>query len=177
MIAYEKIMKKYLYSAKSFVSKDLIEIFVSVIISTLLEIARRIIIYVNSIEMEYIKEGVETTNGIVDISNLSKAFDLETCDSIIGIILLTLIIWGVAGLAKIMEKENPGKKKKIHTLIMLVVFILSVLWYVFKIKFVINYNLIIFSTAVCVVLVVTLATYLANNEFNCNIFRTDNRVA
>ena len=92
MIAYEKIMKKYLYSAKSFVSKDLIEIFVSVIISTLLEIARRIIIYVNSIEMEYIKEGVETTNGIVDISNLSKAFDLETCDSIIGIILLTLKI-------------------------------------------------------------------------------------
>lgn len=158
-------MRKIFYTAKSFVSNDLIEIIASVIMSTLLETIRRIIIY------------LKITDGDIGVSSVFDVFDIETVDSVVSIVLLTLIIWGVTGLAKTMEKENHEKKRKIHTLFMFVIFILSIFWYVLKILFSLNTSVIIISMVFCVLLVVILTTYLANNSLPDSNYQTDNRIA
>lgn len=91
---------KLLRNAKNSISTDLIELVSSVLISTLLEISRTIF-SIGSSNTEKVK-----------ITDLSNVFNIFVWDSINTIILLTVIIWGVTGLAKMMEKPNHSKRKK-----------------------------------------------------------------
>lgn len=155
---------KLLRNAKNFISTDLIELVSSVLISTLLEISRTIL-NIGSSNTEKVK-----------IADLSSAFDIFVWDSINTIILLTIIIWGVTGLAKMMEKPNHSKRKKTHTLFVLLSFVLCIIWYIAKIFFAVDVGMIVATSVLSVILLLLLTSYFVENK-EVNIYKSDNRIA
>ena len=153
---------------------EIIDIIISIIISTILEFGKIIvqkIVYVNT---------HEKIDGGIDIEKLKKIFCNETYDKILNIILLTLIIWGVSGLAKMMKESNIGSKNRLHTLSMLVVFISSILWYILKDFFMIAKTTLIISTVFCLLLICILCSYFVKNKTETlpkNKYQSDNRIA
>lgn len=155
---------KLLRNAKNFISTDLIELVSSVLISTLLEISRTIL-NIGSSNTEKVK-----------IADLSSAFDIFVWDSINTIILLTVIIWGVTGLAKMMEKPNHSKRKKTHTLFVLLSFVSCIIWYIAKIFFAVDVGMIVATSVLSVILLLLLTSYFVENK-EVNVYKSDNRIA
>lgn len=155
---------KIINNAKSIISTDLIEIISSVLISALLEISRAIVDFIISVD--------ET----ITVSMLQNVFTIDVWDSIDTIILLTLIIWGVTGLSKIMDKSNHGKRKKLHTLFTLMSFISCIIWYIIKKFFVVNITMIIVTSFLSIILLVLLTSYFVDNE-EISKYKSDNRIA
>lgn len=155
---------KLLRNAKNFISTDLIELVSSVLISTLLEISRTIF-NIGGSNAEKVK-----------IADLSSAFDIFVWDSINTIILLTVIIWGVTGLAKMMEKPNHSKRKKTHTLFVLLSFVSCIIWYIAKIFFAVDVGMIIATSVLSVILLLLLTSYFVENK-EVNVYKSDNRIA
>lgn len=155
---------------KKLFEEEIIDILISIIISSILEFAR------NIAAILFISRGNEP----IEISRIKDVFSNETYDSVLNIILLTLIIWGVTGLSKMLKQSNAGKKNKIHTSLMLTIFIISLLWYIFKDFFAIDQITMTVSGILCIVLLLILCSYFIKNktvELSVNKYQSDHRVA
>lgn len=155
---------KLLRNAKKFISTDLIELVSSVLISTLLEISRTIL-----------NIGISNAEK-VKVADLSGAFDISVWDSVNTTILLTVIIWGVTGLAKMMDKPNHSKRKKAHTLFVLLSFVSCIIWYIAKIFFAVDVGMIVTTAILSTILLLLLTSYFVENR-EVNIYKSDNRIA
>lgn len=159
------IIRKRYNNFKELVSTDLIEISVSIVISVLLEVTRALFSFM------FLKEEN------LQVADLAQAFDINVWDKVNSIVLLTLIIWGVSGLAKIMENSNPGKRKKVHTLSLFLIFIICVIWYVAKIFFIVDTKMVIATSVLSMALLIFLTTYFIAGDKKCDIYNFDNRIA
>lgn len=161
-------MKNNFVILKKLFNEELIDITISVILSTLLEIVKELLCLIFS------------TKTLIDVSELKKLLNNNTYDKVLNIILLTLIIWGVTGLSKMLEKDNRGRKRKLHTSLMLIIFILSLIWYLIKGFLVISHVTMIINIILCVMMLLILSSYFANTisvNFAKSKFQSDNRIA
>lgn len=127
---------------KNFTSTDLIELFFSILVSAILEIFRTVFSVINSSAKR------------INLDDIFKSFNIFVWDSVGTIILLTVIIWGVTGLTKMMEESNRGKRKKIHTFFMLLLFIMCIIWYIIKMFLVVDVKMIVVTIILSVTLLV-----------------------
>ena len=160
---------KWFNIAKKLFEEEIFDIIVTVIVSTVLEFTKK------TIEL-IISDGDKPIN----IGKINDLFCNETYESVLNIILLTLIIWGVTGLAKMMKERNAGKRNKIHTSLMFIVFIVSFIWYILKDLFVIDRLTMMVSGIICGVLFLILCSYFVKNKLvslSVNKYQSDYRVA
>lgn len=171
---WKDIMKiafsRWWHITKELFEEEIIDILITVIISSLLEIGKKIA------SILFLSSGKDP----IHINSIKELFCNETYDDVLNIILLTLIIWGVTGLTKMLKESNIGKKNKIHTSSMFTIFILCLLWYIFKDFFAINRTTMMISGIFCISLLVILCTYFIKNKYMAvysGRYQSDNRVA
>lgn len=159
--------KRFLIFKKLF-NEELIDIIISILLSAVMEISKKVLCLIFSLKEQ------------IDVNVLWSIFNMDTYDTVLNIILLTLIIWGVTGLSKMLEVDNRGKKKKLHTSLMFIVFILSLIWYVIEDFFVISKGTMIINGSLCVMLLLILSSYFVNTisgNLAMSKFQSDNRIA
>ena len=159
--------KRFLVFKKLF-NEELIDIIISILLSAVMEISKKVLALIFS------------SKGQIDVNALWSIFNMDTCDTVLNIILLTLIIWGVTGLSKMLEVDNRGKKKKLHTSFMFIVFILSLIWYVIEDFFVISKGTIVINSCLCIILLFVLSSYFVktiSDNLAISKFQSDNRIA
>ena len=164
---------KFWFIFKRLFDEELYGIVVTMILTTVLEVCKEIIkLIVSLVNQE--------SGNLVEFSSLDSLFNSNTYNSILNIILLTLIIWGVTGLSKMFEKNNVGNMKKIHTSAFFIIFVISIIWYIFKDLFVLSNCIMIITGVLSALLFFVILSYFAisiGKKYNVNKFQSDHRIA
>lgn len=161
-------MKKIVLAVKNLFSEDLINVIITIVLTALLELSRKALFFIFELKEK------------VDLDILKSCFNDETTFTVLNIILITLIVWGVTSLTRMLEKDNRGKRNKIHTSAMLVVFIVSLLWYIIEDLFLVNLTLIRTTAFICMMLLIVLTSYfvkIKRKSFSVDKFDSNNRIA
>jgi len=162
----------FVRNIRRLVKEELIDLFLTVVLSTIMEILKLIFVWTRS---DQAKEGN------ISLSELYSAINnMETFEVVLNIILLTLIIWSVTCISKIFENGNAGRKNKLHTSAVWTSFILAFVWYVLEGAFKFDSVKIVLYLVLYGILLISMITYFSksgDSNYIKSKYECDHRIA
>lgn len=144
----------------------LIEI-ATIFLSACLEIFRQIFVYIACNDGEI---NVKETFGTVFVN-------FDTANAILNIILITLIIWCVTGVASMIKTKEAGRKSLVFTLVVFGLLFIALLWYMASVFFKIDNTFLAISGVLAGLMFVLLSIYFSDKPKIPDIDDNDNVIA
>ena len=100
--------------------------------------------------------------------------NLRTWQALVNVFLITVILWFIIGIVKLLGKTNFGRRRLIITMIAFIFAIVSIVWYMLEVIYPSNLFTIIFGSIISVLFFLLLIYFLHddvcldNSEVNTN---------
>lgn len=144
----------------------LIEI-ATIFLSACIEIFRQIFVYIHCHDGAF---NVKDTLGTVIVN-------FDTANAILNIILITLIIWCVTGVASMIKTKDAGRKSLVFTLVVFGLLFITLLWYMASVFFRIDSTFLAISGVLAGLMFILLSIYFSDKPKMSNPDDNDNIIA
>lgn len=147
---------------KKYITEDVIVTFITLFVSVIIEMIKQINLAAN-------------VAGKISLSVIDEAFcNLQTWQPIVNVSLITVILWCIIGITKLLNKQNLGRRTLIFTMIVFIFAIVSIVWYVIEAMYPSTLFTIIFGSIISVLFFLILIYFLSDktggteNQLNTN---------
>lgn len=148
------LMLKFFRRIKNYITEDLIVTFITLFISVFIELIKQIHI-------------ASYSAGELNFQVISAALkNFATWRPLVNVALITVILWFIIGISKLLNKQNSGRKALLFTMLVFIVAILAIIWYVIEAVYVANTFTTMCGAGLAILLFLLLIVFLSNKQNN-----------